>query len=144
MKQFCNAGKGMCWKSKCCFVSVDIKCVWYRLWRIDTLWLNIAAQLLPVLLLAIVLLAVSYLITFFDNELFLNAAVICGICITVNVRFFFFLEMSELRDYLPVYSYTITCSQLFSWSNSKKPQWLALLSSVCLTISLVYNFLSEE
>lgn len=89
MKQFCNAGKGMCWKSKCCFVSVDIKCVWYRLWRIDTLWLNIAAQLLPVLLLAIVLLACSYLITFFDNELFLNAAVICGICITVNVRFFF-------------------------------------------------------
>lgn len=117
MKQFCNAGKGMCWKSKCCFVSVDIKCVWYRLWRIDTLWLNIAAQLLPVLLLAIVLLAFSYLITFFDNELFLNAAVICGICIAVNVRFF--LEMSELRDYLPVYSYTITCSQLFSWSKRK-------------------------
>lgn len=58
------------------------------MWRIDTLWLNIAAQLLPVLLLAIVLLAFSYLITFFDNELFLNAAVICGICITVNVRFF--------------------------------------------------------
>lgn len=26
----------------------------------------------------------------------------------------------------------------------EKPQWLALLSSVCLTISLVYNFLSEE